>query len=317
MGAALAVADDVVLAAQQPRHQHGGGDDDGGEGGAGAAPPAPGGCRGCCYAICGSRCCARPGQQPDPRHAAARRAARLAARATHPQLHPQSGQDPHRSHCGRVSRAEARRLWRWVRGDPCGLRVATFVGSVLLLVAGVLGVVVEAFNRFRFAQLLTDLYSKESGKGNGEATGTDGAGAVLGSACGKAAALLFAAVMSASTVDDRHPAVDSACNIAAAAALGALSVAHAAVSCDAGQRAMSMGAAGHAATEHELRAAFAAAAGGARELPCARIGEMLRALDPPCVLSAADEHAALQQQLDPESAGAFGADAAARWWLAA
>lgn len=57
-----------------------------------------------------------------------------------------------------VARAEARRLWRWVKGDPCGLRVLNFLASLCLIFAGVTGILIQTFNRFRFFMIVLEFY---------------------------------------------------------------------------------------------------------------------------------------------------------------
>ena len=54
---------------------------------------------------------------------------------------------------GLAARAERRRLWAWIRGDPCSLRVFNFLIGVFLIVSGSLGIFIEVFNRFRFFQI--------------------------------------------------------------------------------------------------------------------------------------------------------------------
>jgi hypothetical protein len=54
---------------------------------------------------------------------------------------------------GLAARAESRRLWAWIRGDPCSLRVFNFLIGVFLIVSGFIGVFIEVFNRFRFFQI--------------------------------------------------------------------------------------------------------------------------------------------------------------------
>jgi Ca2+-binding EF-hand superfamily protein len=48
-----------------------------------------------------------------------------------------------------IARAETRRLWRWVRSGPFGLRVLTFLTGLSLVFSGVLGMLLQTFNGFR------------------------------------------------------------------------------------------------------------------------------------------------------------------------
>lgn len=57
-----------------------------------------------------------------------------------------------------AARAEARRLWRWVRGSPCGLRVLNFLGGLALSFAGVTGIVIQTFNEFRIWMIILQFY---------------------------------------------------------------------------------------------------------------------------------------------------------------
>ena len=49
--------------------------------------------------------------------------------------------------------AESRRLWAWIRGDPCSLRVFNFLIGIFLIASGGIGVFIETFNHFRFFQI--------------------------------------------------------------------------------------------------------------------------------------------------------------------
>ena len=73
---------------------------------------------------------------------------------------------------GLAARAESRRLWAWIRGDPCSLRVFNFLIGVFLIVSGFIGVFIEVFNRFRFFQI--GIMVSEGGGGGGGDCGCGG-----------------------------------------------------------------------------------------------------------------------------------------------
>jgi len=225
---------------------------------------------------------------------------------------------------GIAARAETRRLWLWVKEGPCTLRVLTFLGGAFIALSGLLGILIETFNRFRLVAMMLDFYICVGGFAVAAVAAkshlcTDFAAVALHKWCGfltrtggRGWFLLLLAVLSLATVSGADPAMESL-NIGAAGVALALGLFHVAVGLLVEQRLSELH--GRFPCEAELRRVFDAAdVYGTGSLDPEAVVCLLARLDPPMLLSEAEAHAAMSV-LDADHSGGVDVDELVRWWV--
>ncbi len=226
-----------------------------------------------------------------------------------------------------AARAEARRLWTWIRGDCCSAKVLNFLAGLSLVVAGVVGILIETFNKFRVFQIGICFYVALFGsvfailEAKSQLCSTYAVARIekyvgcLHTSVGRAVTLVFSGLMCFSVFDPSTSGWTEILLLAAGGFACVLGVINCLVGCCAQQRLNE--ARGKLASEAQLREAFDTYDLEMRGVLAPEdVVAMLASLDPPTVLSRNEMHAALLQ-LDKNRDGGVSWDELSRWWSGA